>query len=205
MSLMRKTLFVGAAAVALAGAGGLAYAQTPASVPADTHVMNIRLPDGSLQRIEYTGNVPPRIEIVPVSRLTPAQMRVAESPFAMMQRISAEMDAQMAQMFQAFGPMMGPFGSAPVTASFGGMPMAGSGVCVHSVQVTYNGSGQPNVVSRTAGDCGGAAAKSSAPAALPTTPVPPAAQRTIQVKDEHPVGQPAYRALVIPASDDMRG
>lgn len=202
MSLMRKTLV---AAVVLASAGGLAYAQSPAPQNPDMHVMNVRLPDGSLQRIEYTGNVPPRIEIVPVSQLSPAQVRIAESPFTMMRRISAEMDAQMAQMFQAFGPMMSPPGTAPITAAFGGMPAAGSGVCVHSVQVTYNGSGQPHVVSQTAGDCGGSNARSSAPAALPTTPVPPATQRTIQVKDEHPVGQPAYRALIIPASDDTRG
>ena len=201
MSLIRKTLFAGAAVCALAGAASLtAHAQTP-----DTHVMTVRLPDGSLQRIEYTGNVPPRIEIVPVSRMTPAQMQMAESPFAMMQRISAAMDAQMDQMFRAFGPMMAPSG-APITAAFGGMPAAGSGMCFHSVQVTYNGTGQPHVVSQTSGDCGSGAPKASAPVALPTTPVPPSSDlKTIQVEDQHPVGQPAYRALVIPASDNTRG
>lgn len=199
MSLLRKTLF---AAVAMAGVGGLAYAQTP-----DTHTMTVQLPDGSLQKIEYTGNVPPRIEIVPVSQLTPAQLQATESPFAMMQRISAQMDAQMAQMFRAFGPMMMPApGTAPITAAFGGMPAAGSGVCFHSVQVTYNGTGQPKVVSQTSGDCGGGAAKPSAPVALPATPAPPAPDlKTIKVLDEHPIGQPAYRALVIPASDNTRG
>jgi hypothetical protein len=194
MPKMRKTLF--AAAVAMAGLGGLAYAQTP-----DTHVMTVRLPDGSLQRIEYTGSVAPRIEIVPVSQIAPS------SPFAMMQRISAEMDAQMAQMFQAFGPMTAPppVGTAPITAAFGGMPAAGSGVCFHSVQVTYNGSGQPHVVSQTSGDCGGAT-RSSAPVALPTTPAPVSNDlKTIKVRDEHPIGQPAYRALVIPASGNTRG
>jgi hypothetical protein len=199
MPLPRKILF---AAVVMAGVGGLAYAQAP-----DTHTMTVQLPDGSLQKIEYTGNVPPRIEIVPVSQLTPAQLQATESPFAMLQRMSAQMDAQMAQMFRGFGPMMmmPPPGGAPVTAAFGGMPAAGSGICFHSVQVTYNGTGQPKVVSQTSGDCGGAA-KPRAPVALPAAPVPPTTDlKTIKVLDQHPAGQPAYRALVIPASDNTRG
>lgn len=199
--MMRKVLFAGAAAIALAGVAslvpGAAYAQS-----ADVHVMQVRLPDGSVQQIEYTGNVAPRIVIMPAATAA----RSFYSPFAMMQRISAEMDAQMAAMMHM---MAQPFASGPTMAAFGGMP---AGVCMHSVQVTYNGAGTPQVVSQTSGNCGGAAAGGPAmgvpggtPAAQPVAPV--ARQpglHTIEVKDQHPVGEPAYRALV-PAPTQWRG
>ncbi len=196
MSHLRNALLAGAAVVTLAGAASLAQAQT-VDTPANVHVMNVRLPDGSVQQIGYTGDVPPRVVFVPVAQQV-------ESPFAMMQRLSEQMDRQMAMMMQAFSPMMAqPFAGAPIQAGFGAMP-AGAGVCMRSVSVTYDGSGQPHVVSKTAGNCGPAAPAANAPVALPETVAPSPSLRTIQVKDEHPAGQPAYRALVIPATD-LRG
>jgi hypothetical protein len=199
MSHLRNALLAGAAVIILGGAAGIAEAQTPASA-GPVHVINVQMPDGSVQHIRYHGDVPPRIVLVPVGQPVMPMAQSMESPFTMMQRISAEMDRQMAMMMQVFSPMMAqPFGSAPITAAFGNMP-AGSGVCMRSISVTYAGNGQkPQVVSRTSGDCGPAAPASTvnAPVVAPerTAPVP-----TIQVKDEHPAGQPAYRAMVVPAA-----
>jgi hypothetical protein len=197
MSYLRNALLAGAAIVILGGAAGLAEAQTQDTSGA-VHVMTVRMPNGMVQQIRYTGDVPPRIVIVPV-------VRPVESPFAMMQRMSAEMDRQMAMMMQVFSPMMAqPSASAPITAAFGNVP-AGAGVCMRSISVTYTGDGQkPQVVSRTSGNCGPAAPASAAdaPVVAPERTAP--AVPTIQVKDEHPVGQPAYRALLVPAAD-LRG
>jgi hypothetical protein len=159
--------------------------------------MNVRLPDGAVQQIAYTGDVAPRIVFVPVAQ------QVA-SPFALLERVSEQMDRQMAMMMQAFSPMMTQtFAGAPIQAGFGVMP-AGAGVCMRSISVTYTGNGQPHDVSKTAGNCGATAPAANAPVALPETVAPAPSLRTIQVKDEHPVGQPAYRGLVIPAAD-LRG
>src|SRR4051794_11946038 len=106
MSYLRNALLAGAAVVVLGGAAGLAEAQTPDASGA-VHVMTVRMPNGMVQQIRYTGDVPPRIVFVPVESQV-MESRVAqpvESPFAMMQRMSAEMDRQMAMMMQAFSPM----------------------------------------------------------------------------------------------------
>lgn len=196
MSHLRNALLAGAAVVTLAGAASLAQAQTT-DTQAGVHVMTVQLPNGAVQQIRYTGDVPPRVVFVPVAQQV-------DSPFAMMQRMSEQMDRQMAMMMQAFSPMMAqPFAGGPIQAGFGVMP-AGAGVCMRSISVTYSGNGQPHVVSKTAGDCGPATPAANAPVALPETVAPAPTLHTIQVKDEHPVGQPAYRALVIPATD-LRG
>jgi hypothetical protein len=197
MSHLRNALLAGAAVVILAGAAGFAEAQTPDRSGA-VHVMTVRMPNGMVQQIRYTGDVAPQIVLVPVAQ-------PVESPFAMMQRMSAEMDQQMAMMMQVFSPMMAqPSASAPIAAAFGNMP-AGAGVCMRSISVTYMGNGQkPQVVSQTSGNCGPAAPVGAvnAPVVAPERTVP--AVPTIQVKDERPVGQPAYRGLVVPVAD-LRG
>jgi hypothetical protein len=192
MSYLRNALLAGAAVVILGGAAALAEAQTPDTSGA-VHVMAVRMPNGTVQQIRYTGDVPPRIVFVPVESQVAQSM---ESPFAMMQRMSAEMDQQMAMMMRAFSPMMAqPSGGAPITAAFGNMP-AGAGVCMRSISVTYAGNGQkPQVVSRTAGNCGPAAPASSvnAPAVAPQIVAPEQAAPkvpTIQVRNESPAGQP---------------
>lgn len=189
MSHLRNALLAGAAIFTLAGGASLAQAQT--ADPA-VHVMTVQLPNGAVQQIRYTGDVPPRIVLVPV-------VQSVELPFAMMQRMSAAMDRQIATMMQAFAPMMAqPFATGPMEAGFGAMPAgAGAGVCMRSISVTYTGHGQPQVVSKSAGNCGPAA---NTPAATPETVAPAPSVRTIQVRDDHPVGQPAYRAMVVPAT-----
>lgn len=171
---MRKILVAGAAALALAGATGLARAQS-----ADTHVMTVRLPDGQIGQIRYTGNVPPQIV------MAPAPVAFA-SPFAMLERMSAIMDHEMAAMFQGM-----PGDPAPVPATQAVPPagmqsyrmistLSGSGVCTQTTRITFTGNGQPNVEQHSQGNCGSPA---GAPVAVPSpAPENAPAVKTIEVK-----------------------
>jgi hypothetical protein len=182
MSKIANVLLAGAAVVALAG---VARAQG-----SDVHVMNVRLPDGSIEQIQYTGDVAPRVV------LAAPQAVAMESPFAMLERMSAEMNRRAAAMFQAMNAAMAmpPAGPAGLTQA---ATSAGAGFCMRSVQVTYTGNGQPQVVSHTSGNCG--PTTGAAPAALPTAPAPRNDMKTIEVKADKP-----YQELVRPVAD-LRG
>src|SRR5579863_8308821 len=95
MRTLRTALLAGVAASAI-GLSGAALAESP-----QTHVMTVRLPDGGVEEIRYTGDVPPQI----VFAAGPASTDVFAplpsffgpgSPFAALDRISAEMDRQAA-------------------------------------------------------------------------------------------------------------
>ena len=162
----RLAKVTGAAAIMLAGFTSLAAAGSP-----EYHVMNVQLPDGHVQQIRYTGDVPPTIVLTPV-----------ESPFAMMDRMMADMNRRMNAMMH--------LAAMPVAAA------PGSGVCMRSIQVSYTGNGQPQVVSQTSGDCGPA----SAPAALPNAPADHAVPKTIEVK-----ATPARGERLVQRVSDSRG
>ncbi len=179
MSKMSNILVAGAAVFALAG---VARAQG-----SDVHVMNVRMPDGSIEQIQYTGDVAPRVVFA-----APRAVAV-ESPFAMLERMSQEMNRQAAAMFQAMNAAM----AMPLAAPNGLTQAAtgpGAGFCMRSVQVTYAGNGQPQVVSHTSGNCG--PAEGAAPAALPTAPAPRNGAKTIEVKATEP-----YQGLVHSVAD----
>lgn len=179
MNLPKTVLLAGAGAFALAG---LAQAQVP-----DSRVMSIRLPDGQVEQIRYTGDVAPDVVLLPQAPAAPQMM--AGDPFALLRRISAMMDAQAAAMMQAMA--MQPLAMQPLAGAGGFGPVAvaaGPGVCMRSVQVTYTGHGAPHVVARTAGDCGGAPGQGAAHAvAIPGRPLPsrPAA-RTYEARNTAP-------------------
>ena len=161
---MRIVLLAGAAGLAVAGLTGMATAQTVTN-PEQAHVLNIRLPNGQVEQIRYTGKVPPTVILAPDAAMAPAFG--FGSPFAMLERMSADMDRQAAALFHdvdAIPMNAGGFGVIPA--------MSGPGVCMRSVQVTYTGDGRaPHVVSQTSGDCGPTHG-SSAPVMLPSAPAP---------------------------------
>ncbi len=187
MRLSRTVLLSGAAALGLTGLAALAHAQT-----ATTRVMTVQLPSGQIEQIQYTGDVPPRVVLAPSA--------VAfESPFAMLERMSADMDRQAEAMLRAVHQMaMQPMIPPTMQAGFGQIP-AGGGVCMRSVQITYLGNGQaPHVVSRTSGDCGPSSGPAT-PAESPRVVPVPDHQRSIEVKAAQP-----YQRLVHQV-DDARG
>ncbi|PPQ29176.1 hypothetical protein [Rhodopila globiformis] len=176
----RTVLAAGAAVLALTGLAGVASAET-----ANAHVMTVRLPDGTIEQIRYSGDVPPRVVIAP-------DTAAFASPFAMFDQMTALMDRQAAAMMRTINAMMAqPFPGPATEAAFGAVP-AGAGVCMHSVQITYTGHGQPRVVSQTSGDCGASGA-TAVPVQLPAAPVPAHNPHTIEVKAGNP-----YHNLVHP-------
>jgi hypothetical protein len=182
-----------AGAAALVAAAGLTPALAGDGGP---HVMNVRMPDGSVTQIEYFGDVPPRVVLapVPVAIGTPpfdAPIGFGSS-FAAMQRIAAMMDRQAEMMMRQAAAMQEATmrASAPVLPSSAhayaiSSSTGGGNVCMRSVQITYRGDAAPQVVSRTAGNCG-PEADSNAPASVstpaPVAPAPQSRPRTIEVR-----------------------
>lgn len=183
---MRKITALLAGAVALAGVGSAAVAAN-----AHEHVLKVALPDGSVEQIRYSGDVAPRILVLPVRAMPMAPIAMFDAaPFAMFDQIAAEMDRQTDAMLQQAAAMT--VQPATVdgkidTTAFAKMPAGtvhysfvststGDGTCSRSIQVTSFGPGQqPKTVSQSSGTCadGGKvvpAAKASPLAAPQVTP-----------------------------------
>ncbi|MGE3783994.1 MAG: hypothetical protein AB7H71_14810, partial [Alphaproteobacteria bacterium] len=97
MASLRKTLFAGVAAAGI-GLAGAASAQT-------SHLMTIPVPGGGVAQIRYFGDAPPQVAFVPPPDAIGGWMPVSsvfgyESPFAMLDRMAAEMDRRAAAMFR---------------------------------------------------------------------------------------------------------
>lgn len=160
MQTAKKLVLAGAAALALAAGSGLALAQP-------LHSMTVQLPDGGLAQIRYSGNVPPQVTFAP--ELLAAEYGRPASPFAMFDRISAQMDREMDALMSDVGagpPLVNPDGMfdvdmrnlPPGTEQYSAVStMAGNGnFCAHSVEITRAAPGaSPHVVKHTFGDCRG--------------------------------------------------
>src|SRR5262245_43928283 len=92
MRMPPRKYLLGAAVLAVLGAG-VAEAAT-----AKLHSMRVDAPDGSVVQVQYTGDVAPRVQVVPADAVAPAAMPAIADPFAEMDRVSAAMDAQMQAM-----------------------------------------------------------------------------------------------------------
>jgi hypothetical protein len=184
MRTTRVALLCGAAAILLAGYAGIAEAQTP-----ETHVLTLRLPDGQVEQIRYTGDVPPAVVLAPEANFDPVVR------FAMLDQLTAAMDREAEALFKEINVLTAPGLGGPSL-----MPaLSGLGFCSRSVQITYSGNDQaPHIVTRTSGDCGLGNGE-AAPAAQPGKPEPKQGPDVIQVKAANP-----YRGLVHPVSDRQR-
>jgi len=179
----------------LAGIAAFCAAGTAMAASKDNHVMRVNLPDGSVARIEYKGDVAPQVRIDPSVRVVPIRFVDAfdASPFIGFDRVFADMDRQVAAMMQQaqalsaqsdgnFNPDLAALRDAPpgmVSYRFVSV-RNGNQVCTRSWQMTSQGSGQqPKLVSASTGDCDGAAAGAGAPPKVTTVssnPAKPAAQ-----------------------------
>ena len=183
----KTAALAGVAALALAAAPMLARADSPAG-----HVLTIHLPDGSVEQIHYAGATPPRVVLAPPGLFAPmAELPTAfgpQSPFAMLQRMSAQMDRTMAAMMHAaFTMPVLPFPGRLVPAGFGHAPFGssysvittinGNNVCTRSVTITSRGAdARPQVVSDVSGNCGHAG-QALLPARQHLAPAPASAWR----------------------------
>jgi hypothetical protein len=200
----RPALLAGAAAVALAGLAGAAAAQNPTS-----HVVTIALPGGGVEEIQYSGNVAPRIDFLPASAASFAPMPSMfgpNSPFATLDRISAEMDRQAASLLaeaRMLAREPSQFGEAamqslpPGSRSYSYVAsFNGNNVCTQSMTVTSQGNGQPpKVVTHSSGDCSAAGGAAPGSIGLPTAPAPAYGPRMTEASA--PGAQP-YAGLVRP-------
>jgi hypothetical protein len=136
--------------------------------------MTMQLPDGRTLRVEYTGNVPPRISVAksPLAITWPTFSAFDLGPsFAELQRISAEMERQMDTLMRdaqsSFSIVAPSADNGLYDIKLGDLPPGsmsysffstsnGRTTCSKMVEVTKPGDGaKPKVVSRTSGDCSG--------------------------------------------------
>src|SRR4051794_4814875 len=90
--LMRK-----AVGFVLAGTGAAALAAGAVAASRNTHVMNVALPDGLTARVEYVGDVAPRVTVVPG--------QVPADPFALFDRSAFDMQRQIDAMMRQVSEM----------------------------------------------------------------------------------------------------
>jgi len=159
---MRKAI-----AIVLAGLGAVTLAGAAAAASRDTHVLNVPLPDGSTARIEYVGNVAPKVTVAP------APMSVAFPGFGMFDRTMADMQRQIDAMMRQANEMaahpaagmpgmnVAAYGNAPAGAQSVTVVSTSNGAktCTRTTEVTSQGAGKPpKVVTNVSGDCGAAPA-----------------------------------------------
>src|SRR5581483_12488472 len=190
MRLTRKAGLAIVATVALAGAAIAAEAQ-------HVHILNIALPDGSVEHIRYTGDVAPQVVLLPAEAM-PASLFAADfdAPFTALDRITAELEAQSNAMLREAALLARQPASAggqldnavlaklPVgTVSYSFVSMSGNNgvTCSQSWQVTSLGPNQkPKVVAQRSGDCGdakaGAAGVKPASRSVPAIQTSPASE-----------------------------
>jgi hypothetical protein len=140
-------------------------------------IMNVPLPDGSTARIEYVGDVPPKVTVAPAPLAGDFWMGGLPS-FAHFDRLFEQMNRQMRAIEQMARQPAGVPGLN--IASYGDMPAGASSVsvvtvsnggstCTRTTEVTSQGPGKsPKVVSNVSGNCGPATAP--APSAAPINP-----------------------------------
>ena len=156
----------------LAGLGAVALTGAAAASSRDTHILNVSLPDGSTARIEYVGNVAPKVSVAP------APMQSVFAPFGMFDRSMFDMDRQFDAMMRqvneitaraatgAPGMNVASFGNAPAGTESVTIVTTSNGTqtCTRRTEVTSQGAGTaPKVLSSLSGDCGGAPATPSKP------------------------------------------
>jgi hypothetical protein len=162
-----RRLSVFAIAATAAVLAGTAVAAAPR-----THAMDVSLPDGSVAHVEYSGDVAPKVSVMPGRMASPADAWAMPFPsFASFDRMIEQMRRQSQEVMQRAQMMSRqPNGASPYIASFGGLPAAGSSTtivsvsnngvtCTRTTEVVSEGPGKaPKVTSNVSGQCGGAPA-----------------------------------------------
>lgn len=162
-------------AIALAGIAA-ALAGTAIAASPKTHVMNVPLPDGSVARVEYAGDVAPRVTIAPAP-IESAWLPGAIPSFAGFDRMIEQMNRQTEDMMRQVQQIQTHPGQAGLNvAGYGNLPAGvdsvsvvsvsnGGGTCTRTTQVVSQGVGKPpKVTSNVSGDCGSGTGAVPAPA-----------------------------------------
>lgn len=159
---MRNLSKIALASLLAAGLAGGAVAAARGA-----HVMTVSLPDGSVAKVEYVGDVAPKVVVEPSAGPQlglPAGFGIPpiDGLFASMDR---EMAAAMGQIDQlsrqplgslGTGATLAGLGSAPAgTTSYSTVSISQNGrTCSRSTEVIGQGAGKPpKVISNVSGDC----------------------------------------------------
>ena len=158
----------------LAGLGAVTLTGAALAASRDTHTMTVALPDGSTAKVEYVGNVAPKVTVAPAPLPGPF------APFGLFDRSAFDMQRQIDALMREVGQMArSPIGGAPGlnVAAYGNAPAGSSSVtvvttsngsktCTRRTEVTSEGAGRaPKVVSSLSGGCGAAAPAPGRPTA----------------------------------------
>jgi len=156
----------------------VALAGTALAAKPDSHVMNVPLPDGSVARVEYVGDVPPKVTVAPTPFAGDMWMGGMPS-FAGFDRMFEQMDRQMRQIEQMArqpgavpGMNVASYGNLPAGAdSFSVVTVSNGGSsCTRTTEVVSQGAGKPpKVTTKVSGNCGPGA--QPAPRAAPGRPI----------------------------------
>lgn len=156
--------------IALAGSAVIIISGTPAAATSHSHMMNFPLPDGSVARVEYVGNVAPRITIEPAVSQDD-QAWVSLPSIAGFEGMIARMNQQTEAMIRQAQKMADqplPKTATPYVASLRNAPQGassmtilsysnGSGTCTRTTQAVSEGPGKPvKVTSNISGSCSNA-------------------------------------------------
>lgn len=188
MRTVRKILLAGIAAIALVGSAGMALANGPA-----LHTMKIHLPDGGIAQIQYSGNVPPKVTFDTEPFM--ADFYGPESPFATLDRISAQMNQEMSSLVRETDVMAAPLwnrepmfdidlkNALPGVIQYSTVTtMSGDGhVCTRSIEMTSTGKDvRSRTVSHISGDCKPSGEATAA--GIPFAALDHGQQPTVQIK-----------------------
>lgn len=177
---MRKLIATALSAASIAALAGTAVAAAPKAPAARTHVINVPLPDGSSVRVEYAGEVAPKVTVNPgVFADAAGPLTMPFPSFAGFDRMIEQINRQSHEMMQRAQEMArqpgAVNGAAPTIASYGSLPAGetsttvvsvsnGGATCTRSTQVVSQGAGKPpKVTSNVTGQCGPEAAPPPAP------------------------------------------
>jgi hypothetical protein len=165
---------------------------TAAAAARSVHVTNVALPDGSTARVQYVGDVAPRITLVPVVPVAVPQVGIPVGfAFPDLGSAFARMDREMAATMQQVNALASqPLAGGPATAnlaSYGSLPPGTTSYssvsvidngrqCSRTTEVIGQGADKaPKVLSKVSGDCGPAAQAAPAVHGAPAAAAAPAA------------------------------
>ncbi len=174
MQMYRTAIIASAAALAIVGLAGTAAAHS-----INSHVLDVRLPDGSVEHIRYVGDQPPAVSFAPLPdapRFLPADRSLGVgSPFAMIDRISAMMDRDADAMLRKMSRLDRMAFDHPgvLSVDLRDLPpgaegyssvstMSGGHVCTRTMEYDATGHGKPRVKTTVSGDCSGTASHTPA-------------------------------------------
>ena len=130
----------------VAGLGAAAIAGAAVAATRDTHILNVPAPDGSTVRVEYVGDVAPKVTVVPGPVV---------APFGLFDRSAFDIQRQIDAMMRQVDTMAKiPIAGTPGlnVAAYGNAPAGsesvtvvstsnGSKTCTRTTEVTAQGAG----------------------------------------------------------------